>query len=123
MKKKENVEYPSDVLLVEHADLVVIRTIRPETKQSQKKFSKTLKNMKIFRKVFKGLITRCNFPCNLHCNTLGRCKIGKYKFPSQFANLFFNILNICHKFRCLKSRIALQLARKIAPCDGALKSY
>ena len=102
MKKKENCEYPSDVLLVEHADLVVVKTMRPETRQSQKKFSKTLKNMKRFRKVFKGLVTRCNFSFNLHCySTLGRCKIGKYKFPSQFANIFFNILIICHKFTSL----------------------
>ena len=29
----------------------------------------------------------------------------------------FNIPNIFHKFTSLKSRIALQVARKIAPCD------
>ena len=34
--------------------------------------------------------------------------------------IYFNILNICHKFTSLKSRIALQVARKIAPCDRAL---
>ena len=54
------------------------------------------------------------------CNsTLGRCKIGKYMCPSQFA---LNVSNICHKFTSLKSRIALQVARKIAPCDRALSN-
>ena len=68
----------------------------------------------------KGPVKRCNFSCNLQCNsTFERCKIVKYKFPSQFANIFFNIPNICHKFTSLKSRIALQIARKIAPCDRA----
>ena len=38
----------------------------------------------------KGPDTRCNFSCNLQRNsTFGRCKIGKYMFPSQFANIFF----------------------------------
>ena len=62
----------------------------------------------------------CNFSCNLQCNSsLGRCtgKIGKYKFPSKFADMFF----ICHKFTSLKRRIALQVARKIAPCDRAIE--
>ena len=37
----------------------------------------------------KGPVTRCNFSCNLQCNaTLRRCKISKYKFPSQFASIF-----------------------------------
>ena len=31
----------------------------------------------------------------------------------------FNIPTICHKFSSLKSRIAFQVARKIAPCDRA----
>ena len=58
--------------------------------------------------------------CNAFLPLVGRCKIGEYKFPSQFANISFNIPNICHKFTSLKSRIALQVARKIAPCDRAL---
>ena len=36
-----------------------------------------------------GPVIRCNFSCSLQCNsTLGRCKIGKYKFPSTFADVF-----------------------------------
>ena len=32
-------------------------------------------------------VTRCNFSCNLQrYSTLGRCKIRKYTFPSQFAS-------------------------------------
>ena len=38
--------------------------------------------------------------------TLGKCKISKYKFANIFLT-YINILNICHKFTSLKSRIAL----------------
>ena len=34
----------------------------------------------------------------------------------------FNITNICHKFTSLKSRIALQVSRKIAQCDKAFSN-
>ena len=34
--------------------------------------------------------------------------------------IYFNIPNICNKFTSLKSRIALQVARKIAQCDRAI---
>ena len=51
--------------------------------------------------------------------TLERCKIGKYKFASKFADILLNVPNIGHKFTSLKSRIVLQVARKIAPCDSA----
>ena len=50
--------------------------------------------------------------------TLGKCKISKYKFANIFLT-YINIPNICHKFTSLKSRIALQVARKIAPCEWA----
>ena len=42
------------------------------------------------------------FSCNLHRYfTLGRCKIGKYTFPSQFANSYFlNISNIVTNLHC-----------------------
>ena len=44
-----------------------------------------------------GPVTRCNFSCNFQRYfTLGRCKIGKYTFPSQFANIILNISNIRH---------------------------
>ena len=44
----------------------------------------------ISKPITQGPDTRCKFSCNLQCNsTFGRCKIGKYMFPSQFANIFF----------------------------------
>ena len=61
MKKEENSEIPRDLLCVEHIELVVARTVRPKTQQSQKKkkFSTTLKNMKRFRKVMDVLVEQC----------------------------------------------------------------
>ena len=50
-------------------------------------------------------------------STLGRCKIGKYMFPSQCANMFLTYQTF------VKSRNALQVARKTAPCDRALSKY
>ena len=41
-------------------------------------------------------------------------------FHHSLPIYFFNISNICHKFTSIKSRIALQVARKIAPCDRTL---
>ena len=74
----------------------------------------------------KGPVTQCNFSCNLQWNsTLGRCKIGKYMFPCiTVCQYIFNIPKICPKFLHLlrvELRIVLQVARKIAPCDRALK--
>ena len=58
------------------------------------------------------------FPANL--NLKGhQFLLTLYMFPSQFANIFFDIPNICHKSTSLKSRIALQVARKITPCDSS----
>ena len=57
--------------------------------------------------------------CNAIHSTLGRCKIGKYTFPSQFANIFLFVTNL-HLLRV--ARIALQVARKIAPCDRAFSA-
>ena len=39
------------------------------------------------------------------------------------SQYIFNVPNICHKFTSLKCRIALQVARKIAPCDRVLSYY
>ena len=37
----------------------------------------------------KGHVTRCNFSCNLQCNsTLERCKIAKYESSLQSADVF-----------------------------------
>ena len=70
----------------------------------------------------KGLVTWCNFSCNLPRNcTLKRCKL--------VTNVWYvkNILANCNRkqhvfanFGSPRSRIALQVARKIAPCDRGL---
>ena len=47
----------------------------------------------------KGHVTRCNFSCNLQCNsTLGRCKIAKYESSLHSAVFFLNISKILHRF-------------------------
>ena len=56
------------------------------------------------------------------CNAillLGYVKLTNTCFHHRLL-IYFNIPNICHKFTSLKSRTALQAARKIAPCDRAL---
>ena len=52
-------------------------------------------------------------------STLGRCKIGKYMFPSQVANIFLTHQTFVTNLHPYRSRIALQFARKTAPCDRA----
>ena len=47
---------------------------------------------------------------------LGDVKLANTYFH-QVCLYIFNIPNICHKFTFVKSRIALQVARKIAQCD------
>ena len=50
-----------------------------------------------------------HFSCNLQCNfTLGRCKIGKYKFASEFADVFLTYQTF---------------VTKIAPSDRAFRQY
>ena len=57
--------------------------------QKAKLLLKLTRFLKKYSLTSKGPVTRCNFSCNLQCNsTLGRCKICKYMFPSQFANIF-----------------------------------
>ena len=45
----------------------------------------------------------------------------KYKFPSQFANVFLTYQTFATNLH--QSRIVLQAARKLAPCDRALNEY
>ena len=57
------------------------------------------------------------------CNaiqSLGDVKLANTSFHHS-CSYIFNIPNICQKFTSLESRIALQVARKIAPCDRALR--
>ena len=78
VKKEENSEYPSDVLRVEHIELVVIRNVRPKTQQSQKKITSALKNMKRFRKVVDKSLTLLNFA--LFCRTILQIKVELLTF-------------------------------------------
>ena len=74
-------------------------------------------------KNIKGPVTRCNFSCNLQCNSTlegwkfltnvwhAKKNIGKRWWKLVFAN-----------FTSPKNRITLQVAWKIAPCDRALSA-
>ena len=61
-----------------------------------------------------GPVTGCNFSCNLQrYSTLGRCKIGKYTFPSQFANIFLTYQTFVTNLHLL--RVELPLHRVTGP--------
>ena len=71
----------------------------------------------------KGPVTRCNFPGNLQRNsTLKRCKLVtnvwyvKNILANCDGNVYLSILHLAMQVY----RIALQVGRKIAPCDRAL---
>ena len=56
------------------------------------------------------------------CNAIllmGDVKLANTCFRHSLLVYIFNIPNICHKFTSLEIRIALHVARKIAPCDRA----
>ena len=77
-----------------------------------------------FRTFFRALVThvtRCNFSCNLQCNsTLERCQLVKSVKNFRYVEKTSAECNgrlVFGNFTSLKSRIALQVARKIAPCN------
>ena len=69
----------------------------------------------------KGRVIRWKFSCNSQCNsTLWRYKIGKYKFPSQFANIFLTyqtfVTNFLHLLRVeLRCKLQEKLHRVTGP--------
>ena len=65
----------------------------------------------------KGAVLRCNFSCNLQRNsTVGRCKIGKYMFPSQFTNIFLTFVTNLHLLRVeLRCKLQEKLHRVTGP--------
>ena len=68
----------------------------------------------VSRKSTKGPVTRCNFSCNLQCNsTLGRCKIRKYMFPSQFAHIFLTYQTFFTNLRLLRVELRCKLQEKL----------
>ena len=61
-----------------------------------------------------GPVTPCNFSSNLQCNsTLGRCKIGKYMFPSQFANAFLTYQTFVTNLHLLGVEMRCMLQEKL----------
>ena len=67
-------------------------------------------------------VTRCSlFSCNLQRYfTLGRCEIGKYTFPAQFANTYQTFVT---NLKLLRVELRCKLAGKIAPCDRAFAHH
>ena len=67
-------------------------------------------------------VTRCNFPGKLERNsrsTLKRCKLGTNVWCEEYiSKLWWK--RVFANFISTKSRIALQVARKIAPCNRVL---
>ena len=62
----------------------------------------------------KGPDTRWNFSCNLQRNsTLRRCKIGKYMFLSQFADIFITHQTFVTDLHLLRTKLRCKLQRGI----------
>ena len=69
----------------------------------------------------KGPVTRWNFSCNLQrYSTLGRCKIGKYTFPSQFANIFLTYQTFVANLHLLRVELRCKLPGKLHRVTGPL---
>ena len=67
----------------------------------------------------KGPVTRCNFSCNLQCNsTFGRCKIGKYTFSSQFAEVFLTYKTFGTNLHLLRVELRCKLQEKLQCVTG-----
>ena len=72
----------------------------------------------------KGPVTRCNFSCNLQrYSTLGRCKIGKYTFPSQFANIFLTYQTFVTNLHLLRVELRCKLPGKLHRVTGPLAHH
>ena len=75
-----------------------------------------------FKYIKKDPVTRCNFPGKLQRNsTLNkRCKLvtNVWYVKTIISKLWWK--RVFANFTFIKSRIALQVGRKIAPCDRAL---
>ena len=61
------------------------------------------------------------FSCNLQrYSTLGRCKIGKYTFPSQFANIFLTYQTCVTNLHLLRVELRCKLPVKLHRVTGPL---
>ena len=64
-------------------------------------------------------VTRCKLSCNLQCNsTLGRCKIDKYKFPLQFANIFLTYQTFVTNLHLSRVELRCKLQEKLHRVTG-----
>ena len=65
-----------------------------------------------------------NFSCNLQrYSTLGRCKIGKYTFPSQFANIFLTYQTFITNLQLLRVELRCKLPGKLHRVTGPLAHH
>ena len=61
------------------------------------------------------------FFCNLQrFSTLGRCKIGKYTFPSQFANISLTYQTFVTNLHLLRAELRYKLPGKLHRMTGPL---
>ena len=72
----------------------------------------------------KDPVKRCNFCCKLQrCSTLGRCNIGKYTFPSQFANIFLTYQTFVTDLHFLRVELRFNSPGKLYRVTGPLYMY
>ena len=71
--------------------------------------------------MYSDSVTRCNFSYNLQrFSTLGRCKIGKYTFPSQFANIFLTYQPCVTNLHLVRVELRCKLPVKLHRVTGPL---
>ena len=64
------------------------------------------------------------FSCNLQrCSTLGRCKIGKYTFPSQFPNMFLTYQTFVTNLHLLRVELRCKLPGILHRVTGPLAHH
>ena len=70
----------------------------------------------------KGPVTRCNFfaTCNALFYSWCRCKIGKYTFPSQAANIFLTYQTFVTNLHLLRVELRCKLPGKLHGVTGPL---
>ena len=74
----------------------------------------------------KGPVTRCHFSCNLqryYRFTLGRCKIGKYTLPPQFANIFLTHQTFVTNLHLLRVELRCKFPGKLHRVTGPLAHH
>ena len=56
-------------------------------------------------------------------STVGRCKIGQYMFPSQFANIFLTYQTIVTTVHLLRVKLRCKLQEKLHRVTGPLRYF